>query len=219
MTEDRAANARREKEPVIRELVEKAGLTYPVPRIYIRAFKHERLLSIWGTTKSGTVYKHIQSYKVEGASGTYGPKLIEGDKQVPEGFYHIDRFNPFSRFLLSLGLNYPNPRDRFRSDKSRPGGDIFIHGSNLSIGCLAMTDDKIKEIYTLAMDAKNAGQTRIPVHIFPATAKNWDTVRSGLSPAYQAYMDELKPMLTTFDAKKKLMKVSVDPKTGRYKLS
>ena len=111
-------------------------------------------------------YTLIRIYKVAAASGELGPKRKEGDQQVPEGFYVIDRFNPQSAYHLSLGLNYPNASDKILSDKQKPGSDIFIHGNEVSIGCLAMTDDKIKEIYLLALDAKPNGP--IPVHIFPA---------------------------------------------------
>src|SRR5690606_32704350 len=85
---------------------------------------------------------------------------------VPEGIYHVDRFNPNSKFHLSLGLNYPNASDKVRSDKTAPGSDIFIHGSNVSIGCLAMGNDPIEEIYAIATKAKTSGN-KIRVDIFP----------------------------------------------------
>ena len=85
-----------------------------------------------------------------------------------EGFYYIDRFNPVSSFHLSLGINYPNSSDRTLCKSGNPGGDIFIHGDCVTIGCIPITDDKIKELYILAVEAKNSGQTNIPVHIFPA---------------------------------------------------
>ena len=96
-----------------------------------------------------------------------GPKRKQGDNQVPEGFYHIDAFNPFSNFYLSLGLNYPNQSDRKKSKAANLGGDIFIHGDCVTIGCLPMTNDKIKEIYIYAIQARQSGQLKIPVYIFP----------------------------------------------------
>ena len=92
---------------------------------------------------------------------------MQGDEQVPEGFYYIDRFNPMSKFYLSLGLNYPNRSDKRKGKAGSLGGDIFIHGSCVTIGCLPMTDTHIKEIYLLAVHAKNNGQSKIPVYIFP----------------------------------------------------
>ena len=86
---------------------------------------------------------------------------------MPEGFYNIDRFNPSSRFYLSLGLNYPNLADKRKGKSGDWGGDIFIHGYCVTIGCLPMTNNFIKEIYLLAINAKNNGQSRIPVYVFP----------------------------------------------------
>ncbi len=95
-----------------------------------------------------------------------GPKRHENDGQVPEGFYFIDRFNPASNFHLSLGLNYPNASDKLLGEAPY-GGDIFIHGNCVTIGCIPLTDEKIEEVYLLAVLAKNGGQKSIPVHIFP----------------------------------------------------
>ena len=88
--------------------------------------------------------------------------------QTPEGFYYIENFNPVSNFYLSLRINYPNVSDKILGEKGNLGNDIYIHGAAMTVGCLPMTDDKIKEIYILAVEAKNAGQEDIPVHIFPA---------------------------------------------------
>jgi murein L,D-transpeptidase YafK len=100
-------------------------------------------------------------------SGIPGPKLKEGDLQIPEGIYHISHFNPQSKFYLSVGLNYPNASDKILSDKQQPAGSIYIHGSCVRIGCIPITDDKIKELYVLAVKAMNNGQQKIPVHISP----------------------------------------------------
>ena len=92
---------------------------------------------------------------------------MAGDFQVPEGFYYISEFNPNSNYYLSLGINYPNVSDKILADPLRPGGDIYIHGSCVTVGCIPVTDQQIDEIYLLAAFAKNAGQDFIPVHIFP----------------------------------------------------
>jgi hypothetical protein len=100
-------------------------------------------------------------------AGTLGPKRMGGDFQVPEGFYYINEFNPKSTYYLSLGINYPNASDRILSDSLDPGGDIYIHGSCVTVGCIPITDNQIDELYILAAHAKDAGQDFIPVHIFP----------------------------------------------------
>src|SRR5690606_7945323 len=107
------------------------------------------------------------SYPICARSGILGPKEKQGDGQVPEGFYYINRFNPVSNFHLSLGINYPNEADSRRNPKGNLGGDIFIHGSCVTIGCLPLTDNLIKEVYLLSIHAYANGQTKIPVYIFP----------------------------------------------------
>jgi hypothetical protein len=97
---------------------------------------------------------------------------MEGDYQVPEGFYYINEFNPRSTYHLSLGLNYPNASDKILSDSLRPGGDIYIHGSCVTVGCIPVTDKQIEELYILAAHAQGAGQDFIPVHIFPVRYSN-----------------------------------------------
>jgi murein L,D-transpeptidase YafK len=131
------------------------------------AYKEDDLLEVFAKNKKDINYKSILSYKVCSRSGKLGPKRMQGDKQVPEGFYHIDRFNPTSNFYLSLGLNYPNLSDRIKGNAGNLGGDIFIHGDCLTVGCLPITDNFIKEIYLLAVYARNNGQLKIPVYIFP----------------------------------------------------
>jgi murein L,D-transpeptidase YafK len=160
--EDRVARARADKEPALRTAVAAMGLSYPPKAIYLRAIKDERLLEVW-ISEDGSKFSLFRSYPIVAMSGTLGPKRREGDRQVPEGFYQIDRFNPRSAYHLSLGINYPNQRDRAMGE-AKPGGDIFIHGSNVSIGCLAMTDDKIEEVYLLALDAK---KKPVRVDIYP----------------------------------------------------
>lgn len=127
--------------------------------LFMIAVKQERILELWGRNDNRSQFRKLRVYPVLGQSGSLGPKRKQGDRQVPEGWYHVDRFNPKSRFYLSLGLNYPNKSDRILGDKVDPGSDIFIHGSNVSIGCLAMGDSAIKDIYWTAKKAKP------PVHV------------------------------------------------------
>jgi murein L,D-transpeptidase YafK len=135
--------------------------------LYLTAYKSEGKLEVWLQPTAQKKYKLFKTYNFCAHSGTLGPKVKEGDLQTPEGFYHINAFNPKSNFYLSLGVNYPNSIDLLRSSQEKPGSDIYIHGNCVTIGCIPITDEKIKEVYVLAVEAKNAGQTQIPVSIFP----------------------------------------------------
>ncbi|MCK5761171.1 MAG: L,D-transpeptidase family protein, partial [Candidatus Delongbacteria bacterium] len=148
-------------------LLEEKSIDISKLNIYLRAFKKEEVIELWGKNNSDSVFKLIKKYDICATSGDLGPKRKQGDYQVPEGFYYIDRFNPYSNFYLSLGLNYPNKSDRILGTKGKLGGDIFIHGNCVTIGCLPITDDKIKELYLFCVEAKNNGQNKIPVTIFP----------------------------------------------------
>ena len=142
-------------------------LTWPARAIYIRSFKYDSQLEVWVKEEKATTYSLFKTYPVCALAGSLGPKRVQGDYQVPEGFYYINEFNPFSNYYLSLGLNYPNASDRILSDSIKPGGDIYIHGSCVTVGCIPITDQQIDELYVLATFAKDAGQDFIPVHIFP----------------------------------------------------
>lgn len=144
-----------------------AGAAWP-PTILIRAYKLEATVEIWAAPAFGERYVEVDRLPICAASGHLGPKRMQGDGQVPEGFYHIDRFNPASAYHLSLGVDYPNAVDRARKRPGRPlGGDIFIHGACVTIGCLPLRDGPIEAVYLAAVAARDAGQRRIPVHIFP----------------------------------------------------
>lgn len=136
-------------------------------KIFLRIFKQEELIELWARDNEIKNYVHLKNYRFCSTSGKLGPKRKQGDSQIPEGFYIIDRFNPYSNFYLSLGINYPNKSDRILGDDQNPGGDIFIHGNCVTIGCIPITDEWIKELYIIAVEAKNHGQAEIPVHIFP----------------------------------------------------
>lgn len=135
--------------------------------IYIRVFKMEGIMEIWVQKEPGGEYVKFNDYKVYALSGTLGPKRQQGDAQVPEGYYTINEFNPFSNYHLSLGVSYPNESDMRLSTAAHKGGDIFIHGGSASAGCLAMSDYYIEDIYIAAVKARSQGQAEIPVHIFP----------------------------------------------------
>ena len=198
----------------IREVCRKNKVTYPPNRVFIRVFKQERELELWGANSRG-VMKLLRTYPIAAASGGPGPKRREGDMQVPEGVYRVARFNPHSRFHLSLGLNYPNAADRILGDRRHLGGDIFIHGNRVSAGCMAMTDQKIEEIYSLASRAKGA----IPVHIFPSRMNSVE-YRQLLrdNPGFASFWGELEPIYRAFENRRVVPTVSVTT-TGEYRLN
>jgi len=135
--------------------------------LYLRAFKQEKEIEVWARNKGDSRYIKLQEYKVCRTSGTLGPKRQQGDLQIPEGFYHVAVFNPASSFHLSMCINYPNRSDRILGVQGNLGGNICIHGSCVTIGCLPLTDHIIKQLYILCVEAKNGGQSRIPVTIYP----------------------------------------------------
>ena len=162
--EDRVQTVITEKGSLILENLQNYQLDSTDLNILFVAYKELDRLDLFAKSTSQENYRLIQHYPICARSGKLGPKKAEGDKQVPEGFYTINRFNPKSKFYLSLGLNYPNAFDLAHN---YTGSDIFIHGKCETVGCLPMTDDLMKEIYLYALWAKDSGQQNIPVYIFP----------------------------------------------------
>ena len=147
-----------------------AGIAYPPKKIKLLAMKEEKILELWA--KDNEDFKLIKHYFIRGASGTSGPKLTQGDRQVPEGKYKITGLNPNSSFHLSLKLDYPNDFDKLhaRSDgRTNLGSDIFIHGKSLSIGCLAIGDQSVEQIFTLV---HRVGLKNVDVVIAPHDPRN-----------------------------------------------
>lgn len=143
-----------------------AGVTYPPRRVTLVGLKQERVLQVYAAVTGGT-NRWIRSYRILAASGRPGPKLREGDRQVPEGVYAVESLNPNSRFHLSLRLGYPNAFDREQAateGRTNLGGDIMIHGSAVSVGCLAVGDEVAEDFFVLAADA---GLPNIMVIIAP----------------------------------------------------
>jgi murein L,D-transpeptidase YafK len=138
-------------ESYVRSLHEDRGISYPPEGITLAAFKEEEIIELWAETEDGPVY--IKTYEFCAASGEPGPKLCRGDCQVPEGVYGVAYLNPNSRFHLSLLLDYPNKfdKERGRADgRSDLGSAICIHGGCASIGCIALGDEAIEEIFLVA---------------------------------------------------------------------
>jgi murein L,D-transpeptidase YafK len=153
-------------------------------------------------------------------SGTLGPKRMEGDYQMPEGFYYINEFNPNSNYHLALGLNYPNSSDKILSDADHPGGSIYIHGSCVSTGCIAIDDKPIEELYLISSLVKEAGQDFIPVHVFPVkynVKKSFEYLAETTqqNQPLQKFAVSLKSAFDFFEEKKKLPVIMVNKK-GQY---
>ncbi|MCC3152912.1 hypothetical protein Q3A66_07885 [Hymenobacter sp. BT770] len=165
--------------------------------IFFRLIKTHRELEVWARNQGTGPFELLHCYPLAATSGSLGPKRRAGDYQVPEGFYEIDRFNPKSNYHLSLGLNYPNAADRALGEPE-PGGDIFIHGGEVTVGCLPITDAGIEEVYLLAIMARAAGQAVIPVHIFPFAMTEIELARHLASP-HQAFWRRLMPGYAYFE--------------------
>jgi murein L,D-transpeptidase YafK len=163
----RPGEALKNKEDTLQKQFAEKKLQWPAKFIYIRSFKYDSQLEVWVKNDVSEPFQLFKTYKVCALAGSLGPKRMEGDYQVPEGFYYISDFNPYSNYYLSLGINYPNLSDKILSDSLRPGSEIYIHGSCVTVGCIPITDKQIDELYILAAYAKDQGQDYIPVHIFP----------------------------------------------------
>ena len=206
------------KSSSIKKLLSDKKISTDKLNIFIRSFKNEDKLEVWGKNKSDDKFVLLKTYEVCAKSGLLGPKMKQGDGQVPEGVYNINRFNPTSTYYLSLGLNYPNAADKKRSKAKDLGGDIFIHGKCVTIGCLPLTDEWIEEVYLFAVCAKSAGQKEIAVHIFPfhMTEKNLRmAIHTNLGKSQQFFWENLKTVYSYFEENQKVGVWKVDI-LGKY---
>ncbi|MBZ4416495.1 murein L,D-transpeptidase family protein [Myxococcus sp. RHSTA-1-4] len=215
----RVASARKSKAPVVAGLFKAAGVAWPPEQMYVRAFKHERELEVWAGAKAGPLVK-VKTYPFCAASGELGPKRQRGDLQVPEGFYTIDLFNPWSDYHLSMRVSYPNEADKRHKTAADPGGNIFVHGDCVSIGCIAIEDEPIQELYLMVLDTREKTKRNVPIHIFPRRLddkgmKALEGGRSSTDPLV-AFWRSLQPAYTFFEEARHLPVTSVDPKTGAY---
>lgn len=212
---ERVALARTRHGESIKRQCAEADLGYPPKQLFLRAFKEEGEIEAWGSNGSGPM-KLIKTWPLTARSGVPGPKRREGDRQIPEGCYQIVIFNPQSSFHLSMGLDYPNAADRVHSDPEKPGLDIYIHGNDRSIGCLAIGDDMIEELYLLAADFRDTCSDAIPVHIFPTRMKGdeWNGLRLRY-PQHADFWGELEPIYKAFEDSRRVPQVKVDA-AGSY---
>jgi murein L,D-transpeptidase YafK len=177
-------------------LLGKKGLETNSP-IFVRVFKEESELEVWKQRPDGR-FEHFKTYPVCNWSGDLGPKIKQGDRQAPEGFYTVNRnqMNPNSSFHLAFNLGYPNNLDRAHG---RTGDFLMVHGKCASAGCYAMTDAVIEEIYALAREAFIGGQEKFQVHAFPFRMTDENMARHAKHPA-MPFWQTLKEGYDDFEA-------------------
>jgi murein L,D-transpeptidase YafK len=194
--------------PALTRDLKKQSLAIGSP-LFIRIFKQEKQLQLW--VKKENQFVLFRTYPICTYSGNLGPKTKQGDNQAPEGFYRVGlgQLNPASSYHLSFNLGYPNAYDRAYQ---RTGDFLMVHGNCVSIGCYAMGDENIEEIYTLMEAALRKGQSKVDVHIFPfdydSTQLKWQT-----SP-WASFWKNLEQAYRAFNAKKVPPAISV--KDERY---
>lgn len=191
-------------------------------RIYLQAFKTEKKVEVWGKNIYDSTYTLIKEIPICEISGEIGPKRRSQDLQVPEGFYHINELNPYSKYYLSMKINYPNASDSIRGVKGRLGNLIYIHGGCESSGCISIADDKIKELFIYCIEAYNAGQQKISITIYPAKLE--DKTYNRLITEYSKNKDkvslwaDLKKSYDLFNLKKVPPMVKYLP-DGKHEIS
>lgn len=185
-------------EPQLMSYFSKAGVSYPPREVALLAFKSERRVELWAKNPNQK-WQHIHNYPLTGFSGRLGPKLRVNDKQIPEGVYKLVNFNPFSSMHLSMMINYPNSFDKekgYLDGRKDLGNNIFIHGKNLSVGCLAIGDLAIDQLFTLA---RRVGLSHIKIIIAPNDLRYKKPATSSfaqprwLPELYQQISESLKP--------------------------
>jgi murein L,D-transpeptidase YafK len=185
----RVREAYANKEKVVAKTLSEHGISRDSMQIYLRAFKTEKKVEVWAKNICDTMYTLVREFPICEISGTIGPKRRSQDLQVPEGFYHINELNPYSKYYLSMRINYPNASDSIRGVKGRLGNLIYIHGACESSGCIAISDEKIKELFIYCIEAYNSGQKEINITIFPTqlTDNNYER----LTKAYSKNKDKI----------------------------
>ena len=196
--------AARVRPALARDLAAK-HLRYGAP-VFVRIFKREAELELWLRADGGR-FMLFRKYPVREFSGDLGPKQREGDNQAPEGFYSVAprQLNPSSKFHLAFNLGYPNEYDRAHG---RTGSALMVHGDCVSVGCYAMGDAGIEEIYTLAAAALRAGQGAFDVHVFPFRPTDATLAASAGSP-WHAFWRELAPAYALFERERVPPRIAV----------
>jgi murein L,D-transpeptidase YafK len=201
--------------PTISALAKAKGCAVGQP-VFMRTFKESNELEVWLKPSAKAGWKLIKTYPIATwGEGKLGPKLAEGDKQAPEGFYkvHPHQMNPFSSYHLSFNLGFPNAYDQALK---RTGSALMIHGANVSIGCFAMNDSQIEEIYLFADRALAKGQASFEVHCFPFRFTPERMQQAAQDPNL-AFWKNLQQGYDWFERKKQLPKVSATAAGYQFK--
>jgi len=185
----RVREAYSEKEKVVYKTLAEHSISHDSLQIYLRAFKAEKKIELWGKNICDSAFSLIKEFPICEISGDIGPKRCSHDLQVPEGFYHISELNPYSKYYLSMRINYPNASDSIRGKQGHLGNLIYIHGNCESSGCIAITDERIKELFIYCIEAYNCGQKEINITIFPEQLS--DTNYAHLTKAYSKNKDKI----------------------------
>lgn len=203
--EQRLTEVNQRVRPILAKLLQQRGFALG-SAVYLRAYKEERELELWLKGEHG--WELWRTYPVAAASGQLGPKEREGDRQVPEGFYNITsrQLNPASRYHLALNVGYPNTLDLHHQ---RTGSFIMIHGRDVSIGCLAMNDPAIEEIYLLIEAALADSQSTIPVHCFPFRLTAARLALSTDHPWHVFWKEELLPAQAFFEQHREVPEMQI----------
>jgi len=213
----------KEKTNVVSNIFQKSNMVYPPEKIFLRIFKEEQTIELWAKPEDINAYSFIKNYKFCSFSGVLGPKRREGDLQIPEGFYFINRFNPQSSHYLSLGINYPNKLDQEAGKKGALGGDIFIIGNCVSWGCIPTNQDNIKELYLIVVDTYSKNKTKAFVHIFPKklNIENFINLKNQFEENQElvSFWKNLKTGYDFFETTHTLPVIEVDQKNIKYMYS
>jgi murein L,D-transpeptidase YafK len=214
----RVREALKTKGKIVDEMLTAKGISTTDFEVFFRAFKKEQKFEIWAKNKGENAFKLLKVYDFCASTGMLGPKRRSGDRQMPEGFYTIDAFNPTSNYYLSFRVSYPNASDKKFADPLNPGDNIFVHGSCITIGCIPVGDENIKEIYLLAARAKG-GEKEIPIHIFPnkMTDENYNALKSEFASnaTLLEFWSWLKPGFDAFEKSNAVPTITVDD-VGKY---
>ena len=211
--------AYKEKKPIIAEKLQLMDLSLKNVKVMIKAYKYEQIVKIYVQSKTEKVWRVYKKFPFNCTSGDLGPKRKEGDFQIPEGYYKVNHFNPYSNFHLSLGVSYPNKADKIKSPFKDKGGAIYMHGGCATIGCIPIEDEPIKEVYILSVLAKDNGQKSIPIHIFPfeySEKKFASAIK--LYPEHEAFWTNIYEIEKKFEADKITPAVAIDSNGDYYEV-
>ena len=212
---ERDANAKATRTSTVQALFADAGVVFPPAELLFRTFKREKELEVWAASEKGGAMTLVATYEVCRMSGDLGPKRGQGDMQVPEGFYTIQYYWYVSNYHLEMKVGYPNASDKVLGAKD-PGGDIMIHGSCVSIGCIAMGDERVEELWVMAKAVHSdvPGGRRVSVHIFPSRDMK-ALLGDKRYERHWPFWTNIKDGLDRFEQTRRLSAVSVDWR-GRY---